>query len=315
MTAPPPAPAVRYGDHPDQLANLHLPAADGGPWPVVVLVHGGFWRERWDRTTTTPLARDLAARGYLAWNVEYRRVGQPGGGWPGTLEDVAAAVDALAEVEEADPERVVAVGHSAGGHLALWLAATHRLPAGAPGAEPRVRVRAAVSLAGVCDLERAAAEGLGDGAVADFARRLSRRRAGPLRRRLACRAAAARRAAAPRPRLGRRGGAAGSGRDYAEAARAAGDEVELVELAGADHFDVIDPGHEAWAAVVARLPRLLALAAVAALGRATALVALWKHDGLLSSMTVDIQSSTFIDRCQCMLARVAGAILAPWPRP
>ena len=93
FAAPPAAPCVPYGPHPDQVANLHLPAAEGGPWPVVVLVHGGFWRSRWDRTLMTALADDLARHGFAAWNVEYRRVGQEGGGWPGTLDDVAAAVD------------------------------------------------------------------------------------------------------------------------------------------------------------------------------------------------------------------------------
>ena len=87
----------------------------------------------------TPLARDLAARGFAAWNIEYRRVGQEGGGWPGTLEDVAAAADAVPGLDGVDPSRVVTVGHSAGGHLALWLAARHRIAAGAPGAEPRLR--------------------------------------------------------------------------------------------------------------------------------------------------------------------------------
>ena len=82
----------------------------------------------------TALAADLARRGVAAWNVEYRRVGQDGGGWPGTFEDVAAAVDRLAEVDEVDAARVATCGHSAGGHLALWLAARHLLPAGVPGA-------------------------------------------------------------------------------------------------------------------------------------------------------------------------------------
>jgi acetyl esterase/lipase len=243
----PAAPAVRYGEHPDQLANLHLPSS-AGSWPVVVVVHGGFWRERWDRTTTTPLARDLAERGYLAWNVEYRRIGQEGGGWPGTLDDVAAAVDALAEVEGADLGRVAAVGHSAGGHLALWLAAR---------SSPRVRVRASVSLAGVTDLERAARERVGDSAVPDLL--------GGAPDDVPERYAAASPAALlplGTPQLLVHGSddvlvPPHHSSDYAEAARASGDDVELVELAGADHFDVIDPRHQAWAAVVSRLPQLL----------------------------------------------------------
>ena len=151
----PPARQIAYGDHPDQVGNLHLPAGDPaaeGLWPAVVLIHGGFWRFGWDRTLMTPLARDLASRGFAVWNIEYRRVGQEGGGWPGTLEDVAAAADAVAGLEGVDAGRVVTVGHSAGGQLALWLAARHRLPAGAIGAAPRLRPRAAVSQAGVSDL-------------------------------------------------------------------------------------------------------------------------------------------------------------------
>lgn len=254
----PPARQIGYGDHPDQVGNLHLPAGEGEPWPVVVLVHGGFWRWGWDRTLMTPLARDLAARGMAAWNVEYRRVGQDGGGWPGTLEDVGAAADALARLDGVDASRVVTVGHSAGGHLAAWLAARHRLPAGAPGAGPRVRPRAAVSQAGVVDLARGALDRLGDGACAAFL--------GGSPREVPERYAAASPAAllpSGVPLLLVHGGRddivpPGQSRAYAEAAAAAGDEVELVELPDADHFDVVEVGHPAWEAVVRRLPALLA---------------------------------------------------------
>lgn len=250
-----PAPVVRYGDHPDQVCNLHLPAGSG-PFPVVVLVHGGFWRERWDRTLMTPLARDLALRGVAAWNVEYRRVGQEGGGWPGTLLDVAAAADALAGIPDVDPTRVVTVGHSAGGHLALWLAGRHRLPAGAPGHEPLVLPRGAVSQAGVVDLERGARDELGEGAVADLIGGgpddvPDRYAAGSPAALLPLGAAqllvhGSRDEVVP-PALSRA---------YAAAALATGDAVELVEL-DADHVDVIDPGHPAWMAVIERLPALL----------------------------------------------------------
>src|SRR4051794_19675864 len=167
------APGVReiaYGDHPDQVGDLHLPVADGEPGsgelgiPLAVLIHGGFWRLPWDRTLMTPLARDLAARGFAAWNIEYRRVGQEGGGWPGTLEDVAAAVDAVRGFESIDSDRVATVGHSAGGHLALWLAGRHRIRAGMPGADPLARPCAAVSQAGVADLVAGARDRLGGGA-------------------------------------------------------------------------------------------------------------------------------------------------------
>ncbi len=253
---PPPAAVVRYGDHADQVANLHLPAAADGPQPCVVLIHGGFWRERWDRTLMTPLALDLARRGLAAWNLEYRRVGQDGGGWPGTLLDVAAGIDALAEVEALDSKRVVVVGHSAGGQLALWAAARARLPAGAPGAEPRVVPLAAVSQAGVCDLAAGARGGLGAGAVQELMG------GGPDE------TAERYRLASPGQLLplgvtqllahGLRDDVVPSSQSrlYAAAARAAGDAVELLEP-DADHFDVIDPAHAGWRVVAAKLPSLL----------------------------------------------------------
>jgi acetyl esterase/lipase len=248
----PPAPCIAYGDHPDQVANLHLPAKEGGPWPCVVLIHGGFWRTGWDRTLMTGLAVELAGRGIAAWNVEYRRVGQPGGGWPGTLEDAAAAVDRLAEVDEVDADRVVTCGHSAGGHLALWLAARHRIPAGSPGAGPRVRPVGAVAQAAVCDLERAWRDGLGSGAVAGLLGSLDDT---PERY-----AAASPAALAPLgiPLLLVHGDAddivpLSQSRDFA----ALDPAVDLVELEGADHFDVIDARHAAWETTVEWLSRRL----------------------------------------------------------
>ena len=250
----PPAPCIAYGDHPDQVANLHLPAREGGPWPCVVLLHGGFWRTGWDRTLMTPLAADLARRGIAAWNVEYRRVGQEGGGWPGTFEDVAAAVDRLAEIEEVDAGRRVATcGHSAGGHLALWLAGRHRLPAGAIGNGPRVRPRRG-DRAGRRVRPRAAHGGTTWGAPrskgcwARFAAKADRY------------ATTSPAALAPLgvPQLLVHGTdddvvPISQSRDHA----ALDPRAELVELEGADHFDVVDVEHAAWRAVTDRLPMLL----------------------------------------------------------
>ncbi|MGY1633955.1 alpha/beta hydrolase family protein [Geodermatophilus sp. SYSU D01186] len=160
---------VAYGPHPDQFLELTLPAGSGRA-PVVVVLHGGFWRAPYGIELARPLAADLAAAGFAAVAVEYRRVGA-GGGWPVTLEDVAAAVDALADLADGagagrlDLDDVTVVGHSAGGHLAAWVAGRERLPDGAPGARPRVPVRAAVLQAGVLDLQVAAAQRMGDGAV------------------------------------------------------------------------------------------------------------------------------------------------------
>ena len=144
-----------YGSHSSQLVELFLPSG-AGPHPVAVVMHGGYWRAQYDRSLMEGICLDLAAHGLAAWNVEYRRVGG-GGGWPETFLDVAAGVDALDCVDAPlDLSRVVAVGHSAGGQLALWTAGRQTLPPEAPGAQPRIRIRAAVSQAGVLDLTLAA---------------------------------------------------------------------------------------------------------------------------------------------------------------
>ncbi len=254
MTKPPPARQIAYGEHPDQVGNLHLPDGDG-PWPVVVLIHGGFWRWGWDRTLMTRLAHDLAGRGFAAWNIEYRRVGQEGGGWPGTLEDAAAAVDVLGCVDGVDCERLVTLGHSAGGHLALWLAGRHRIGNGMPGAGPLLRPRAAVSLAGVSDLAVGAAEGIGDGACAKLLGGLPDEH--PDRYANASPAALLPLGVPQLLVHGARDDVVPPGQSwaYAEAARLAGDPVELVEQAGSDHFDVIEESHSGWAVVVEWLRR------------------------------------------------------------
>lgn len=151
-----------YGPDPSQHAELRLP--DGRPRGTVVVVHGGFWRARYDLLLGRPLARDLTARGWVTWNLEYRRVGN-GGGAPATFEDVSAGIDLLADlvadgaVPPAALERVVALGHSAGGHLAAWAA-------GRPA--PRAKVTHVVGQAAALDLVAAHRDGLGDGAVEAF---------------------------------------------------------------------------------------------------------------------------------------------------
>jgi acetyl esterase/lipase len=248
-----------YGPGPAQFLELTLPAGDG-PAPVVVVLHGGFWRAAYGIELARPLAADLAARGWAAVAVEYRRVGTgpgAGGGWPETLEDVAAALDALPGLGRAedgaagrlDLSDVTVVGHSAGGHLAAWAAGRGRLPAGAPGASPRVPVTAAVLQAGVLDLARAHEQRLGDGAVAAFLGDPD----GALPERLAT---------ADPVRLLPTGadvlcvhGAADTtvppeqSERYAAAATAAGDTVEVALVPG-DHMVVIDLAGEAWRRVV-----------------------------------------------------------------
>ncbi|MGI8523205.1 MAG: alpha/beta hydrolase family protein, partial [Nocardioides sp.] len=152
---------VEYGDNPHQYAELTRPeAASRG---VVVVIHGGFWRAAYDCSLGRPLAADLAARGWTAWNLEYRRVGN-GGGAPETLDDVAAGIDALRTVEGLDLSTVVTLGHSAGGHLATWAASRLRFDRWAGG----VPVTGVISQAGVLDLRTAYDDGLGGGAVEAF---------------------------------------------------------------------------------------------------------------------------------------------------
>src|SRR3712207_1069833 len=152
---------VPYGDDPAQWADLYR--AEGASRGVVVVIHGGFWRARYDATLGVPLAVDLAARGWTAWNLEYRRVGTDtggGGGWPATCDDIAAGIDRLADVPDLDLSGpVVTLGHSAGGHLATWAASRSRSDRWRP---VRVAVTAVVSQAGVLDLRRAHTDKLGN---------------------------------------------------------------------------------------------------------------------------------------------------------
>jgi acetyl esterase/lipase len=243
MPTDPSAPdrTVRYGSHPDQVVDLRLPPTATSR-PLVIFIHGGFWRVAYDRTHVGPLAADLAARGWPTATVEYRRVGQDGGGWPGTLEDIAAAIGAVVDESDTAAPPILA-GHSAGGHLALWAARD-------------TSTSGVLALAPVCDLRAAYSRHLGQGAVAallgggpdDVPDRFL--------------------AADPLARLPL--GAAmmlvhgvdddvvpvDLSRGFVEAARAAGDSAELVALPGVEHFGVIDPESEAWPSVLRALAAL-----------------------------------------------------------
>ena len=152
-----------YGPHPRQVGDWWLPDSGDEPLPTVVLVHGGFWRPAYDLSLEDAVAADLAGRGFLVWNVDYRPSSEP---WPATLTDAAAAHDHLRTHPRVDLARTVVVGHSAGGHLALWLGSRSRLPAGVPGAGPAVPPPAlVVAQAPVADLATAARLRLGAGAV------------------------------------------------------------------------------------------------------------------------------------------------------
>lgn len=168
VNALPSAPAdyrLAYGRDSNQFGDLRLPKGPG-PHPVAIVIHGGCWVERYaDVKNTAALADALRESGVATWNIEYRRLDQPGGGWPGTLRDVADAADFLrgiAEKYQLDLSRVVAMGHSAGGHLALWLAARHRLAADSPLYSPNpLRLRGAIALGGPGDLKQWAEHGAG----------------------------------------------------------------------------------------------------------------------------------------------------------
>lgn len=156
LPSAPPDHRLFYGESVLQVSELRLPSGPG-PYPVAIVLHGGCWVSAFAGIeNSAPLADALRNAGVATWNVEYRRVDNPGGGWPGTFDDVAAAADYLREMAptyQLDLERVVAIGHSAGGHLALWLAARSRLPEKAVLYRPDpLRLRGAVSLGGPGDL-------------------------------------------------------------------------------------------------------------------------------------------------------------------
>lgn len=238
---------LTYGEDPSQFGDLYLP--EGDPRGVVVVIHGGFWSSSFDLSLGAPLATSLAEQGWAAWNLEYRRVGGDpggGGGTPETFDDIAAGIDKLADTG-LDLSTVVTLGHSAGGHLAVWAAARDRYdwPGGVP-------VTAAISQAGVLDLIGASEQGLGGGAVEAL--------------------------------LGREPTTADAAYDplqqlpidvpvwcvhgtddpivpisqsatYVAAATEAGTTAELVEVDG-DHFVLIDPTSAAWSRTLAVLDTL-----------------------------------------------------------
>jgi acetyl esterase/lipase len=223
---------LSYGDHPAQHGELSRgePAA-----PVAVLLHGGFWKAEYGRDLMDPLAADLAARGWTTWNLEYRRLGD-GGGYPATLEDVAAGIDHLAALDGIDSSRVAAIGHSAGGHLAAW-AATRP--------DPGVPLTDVVAQAGVLDLRLAWTLRLSDGVVRRFLGELSGDRFA---------------AASPRERLpldARTLVTHGEADDTVpvrmsrEFAAASGAELHVDPRAG--HLEHLDPSSDLWAAVTAWL--------------------------------------------------------------
>jgi acetyl esterase/lipase len=253
-----PAPAadarLHYGPDAFQFGDLRVPEGPG-PHPVAIVIHGGFWRARYGLEYMGHMCEALKRAGIATWNVEYRRIGNPGGGWPGTFLDVAAGADfarRLAEKHHLDAAKSIAIGHSAGGHLAVWLAARRRLPAGSALeiADPLV-LHGAVPLAGVVDLRRGWELRLSDGAVGELI-------GGPPEK-----FPDRYRAASPielvplgvKVRLLH--GTEDSvvpieiSNNYQKAASGAGDDARMIVLPGADHFAPVDPRSQHWAKVEA----------------------------------------------------------------
>lgn len=242
---PPPADLrLAYGQDALQLGDLRLPLGTA-PHAVVVGMHGGYWRARYGLDYFGHLCAALTAAGVATWNIEYRRLGNEGGGWPGTLADVGRAVDylrVLAPSYGLDLAQVVTVGHSAGGHLALWTAGRHRLsPESALYASHPLPLRGVVALAGVCDLRRAWELRLSDNVTEQLL--------GGTPEQVPERYAAASPAdllplGVPQVLIH---GTEDTSVPYAISAEysartsAAGDEVELVTLADAGHFEIVDP--------------------------------------------------------------------------
>lgn len=239
---------IPYGTDSQQFAELSRPA--GASKGVVVVIHGGFWLADYDLSLGRPLAASLAAAGWTAYNVEYRRVGN-GGGWPTTFDDIAAAIDALARIDDLDTSRVITLGHSAGGHLAVWAAARAQLT-GTAWADPRVPVTAAVSQAGVLDLAAARDDDLGGGAVQRFMGGAVDDRYGsadpttqiPLAVPVRC-IHGTRDSNVP----------LSQSTEYVERATAAGADATFTQVDG-DHFVLIDPGSQAWTTTLAILDDL-----------------------------------------------------------
>lgn len=244
-----------YGDAAPQFGELRLPPGDG-PAPVVVLVHGGCWRAQYDLRHLSQAAAALTAAGYATWTLEYRRVGDEGGGWPGTFVDVARGIDHLRVVARTVPRldttRIVAVGHSAGGQLALWAASRRRgepTMAGMADTLP-LRVHGAVSLAGITDLARFDAPSGCGSAVAPLLGDDGAQRA----ERLAM--------VSPVLRLpiGARVGAVHAADDaivplaqleaLTTGARRVGERVLATVVPDAGHFDLVAPASAAWPEVV-----------------------------------------------------------------
>jgi len=264
MALPVSSPTVQSAYGPDalQFGQLRLPEGKG-LHPVVVILHGGCWLNAYDLHLMDPMATALTSAGYATWNLEYRRIGDEGGGWPGTFLDVTAGLNHLRELVleyDLDLSRVVVIGHSAGGHLALWLTGQHQLPEDSEVfTSDLMPISGVVSLAGITDPETyldregqsggSAVDKLLGGLPEDFPRRYQE--TSPL-------------ALAP---LGVRHVLITGEEDgivplshsypYVEKARKKKSKVKSVAVPDAGHFEVIAPGSVAWKEVEKAIRKLI----------------------------------------------------------
>jgi acetyl esterase/lipase len=249
--SPPELPAasatrIPYGADPNQFGELRVPSTPG-PFPVLMHIHGGFWRAEYDLALANPVCAAFDSRGVATWNLEYRRIGNPGGGWPGTFQDIRTGYRFLSQIAskyKLDSSRLLVMGHSAGGELALCLAAH----------EPTLK--RVISLSGVVDMEQAWELHLGNNAVGEFLggtpKEVSEhyREADPMQ--LSIKATqwlihGASDDVVP----------SSLSRNYAEQKRNRGEDVHYLEIASAGHSDLIDPHSAAWPKIESTVMHLL----------------------------------------------------------
>ncbi len=252
---------IFYGADPSQFGDLRLPKlASGRLTPLVVILHGGWWQSDYDLTYAGHLCETLRVEGVATWSLEYRRVGRTGGGWPTTFQDAAAGFDFVAELAKQyslDLQKVFALGHSAGGHLAFWLAGRHHIPEGSvlrlP--QPKVVLHGVIALAGAVDLrltidlsgwltfahDKREVYSLMGGRPGDVPDRYRCGNPGDLlplnTKQLLIQGTDDGQVPVELPRR------------WAEMSRRQGEDVTVLMVPGADHFDVVDSESHAWPAV------------------------------------------------------------------
>jgi acetyl esterase/lipase len=254
---------IRYGDSSSQFAELRFPKGKG-PFPLLFVVHGGFWQSRYDLSHIGHLCADFTSKGIITCNIEYRRIDNPGGGWPGTFQDISLATGSVLQTTSSDQRfdhtRTTIVGHSAGGHLALWLMGKRRISKGSPlYSDHKQTITSSVSLAGVSDLRLALKQKLGHGIVTRLIGGTPEEHpdwydAGSPIELL--------------PTGARQILVHGTADDtvpvsqseaYVEKAEKLGDRPTLVRLQGIGHYELIDPESEAWPIVADAVLSLLGI--------------------------------------------------------